>query len=151
MKLDRILLGHESEVRSIGFSHDGKYLASGSGDKDLFLWDMETYQITGKASTMGEIDGINWYPNQNSFITADGTGAIIRWDVEDMGSMLAPFQKLLAEIEAANDPNRREEFVQKFDEVCAQYDSATLQTKNMFYVVWQCKRALGLLKSNVKK
>ena len=151
MKLDRILLGHESEVRSIGFSHDGKYLSSGSGDKDLFLWDMETHQVTGKASTMGEIDGINWYPNQNSFITADGTGAIIRWDVEDMGSMLAPFQKLLAEIEAANDPNRRDEFIQKFDGVCAQYDAATLQTKDMFYVVWQCKRALGLLKGSVKK
>lgn len=151
MTLDRILLGHESEVRALSFSHDGKYLASGSGDKALFLWDMDTLQIQGIASTMGEIDGIEWYPHQNSFITADGTGAILRWDVEDMGAMLAPFQELLAEIEAANDPALRDDFVQKFEKVCERYDHATLQTKNMFYVVWQCKRALGLLKGGTKK
>jgi len=150
MKLDKILLGHESEVRALGFSYDGKYLASGSSDKTLFLWDMDTLQIQGMASTMGEIDGIEWYPDHNSFITADGTGAILRWDVEDMGAMLAPFKELLAEIEAANDPNRREEFIQKFDGVCARYDAETLQTKNMFYVVWQCKRALGILKGGKK-
>lgn len=151
MTLDRILQGHESEVRALSFSHDGKYLASGSGDKALFLWDMETLQVQGIASTMGEIDGIDWYPHQHSFITADGTGAILRWDVEDMGAMLAPFQELLAEIEAANDPNRRDEFVQKYEQVCERYDHATLQTKNMFYAVWQCKRALGLLKGGAKK
>ncbi|MFW9844381.1 MAG: hypothetical protein ACFFEV_07385 [Candidatus Thorarchaeota archaeon] len=151
MKLDRTLQGHDSEVRALGFSHDGKYLASGSSDKTIFLWDMETLQILGQASTMGEIDGIEWYPNHYAFITSDGTGAILRWDVEDMGVMLEPFQDLLAEIEAANDPDRRDEFIQKFDSICARYDAATLQTKNMFYVVWQCKRALGLLKGTVKK
>ncbi len=151
MTLDRILQGHESEIRALSFSHDGKYLASGSGDKALFLWDMENLQVQGIASTMGEIDGIEWYPHQHSFITADGTGAILRWDVEDMGEMLAPFQELLAEIEAANDPTRRDEFVQKFEKMCERYDHATLQTKNMFYAVWQCKRALGLLKGGVKK
>jgi WD40 repeat protein len=151
MKLDRTLQGHDSEVRALGFSHDGKYLASGSADKTLYLWDMETLQIEGTASTMGEIDGIEWYPNRHAFITADGTGAILKWSVEDMGAMLAPFQDLLKEIEDANDPNRRDEFIQKFENVCSQYDPETLQTKNMFYAVWQCKRALGLLKGSVKK
>jgi WD40 repeat protein len=151
MTLDKVLQKHESEVRALGFSHDGKYLASGSADKDLYLWDMETLQVQGVASTMGEIDGIEWYPNRHAFITADGTGAILRWEVEDMGAMLAPFQELLVEIEAANDPNRRDEFVQKFNDVCARYDPETLQTKNMFYVVWQCKRVLGLLKGATKK
>lgn len=150
MKLDRTLQGHESEVRALGFSYDGKYLASGSADKTLYLWDMNTLQIQGEASTMGEIDGIEWYPNRHAFITSDGTGAILEWAVEDMGAMLAPFQELLAEIEADNIPERRDEFIQKFENTCAQYDPETLQTKNMFYVVWQCKRALGLLKGSVK-
>jgi WD40 repeat protein len=146
MKIEKTLQGHESEVRSLSWSTDGKYLTSGSDDKALFLWNMDTLTVDGQASTMGEIDGIEWLPSQNSFITADGTGAILRWDVEDMGAMLAPFQNLLTEIEAANDPARNEEFIQKFDEICARYDPETLQTKNMFYAVWQCKRALGLLK-----
>jgi len=151
MKVEKVIQGHESEIRALGFSYDGKYLASGSGDKTLYVWDMESLQVKGQASTMGEIDGIEWYPNRHAFITADGTGAIIRWEVEDMGAMLAPFQELLAEIEEANDPDRREEFVQKFDAVCARYDPETLQTKNMFYIVWQCKRALGLLKGSVRE
>jgi len=151
MKHDKTIQGHDSEVRALGFSHDGKYLASGSSDRTLYLWDMETLQVQGEASTMGEIDGIEWYPNQHAFITADGTGAILKWSVEDMGAMLAPFQELLKEIEDAKDPNRRDEFIQKYENVCGCYDAETLQTKNMFYVVWQCKRALGLLKGSVKK
>jgi WD40 repeat protein len=151
MKLAETLHGHESEVRALAFSYDGKYLASGSSDKTLFLWNMETRQVEGQASTMGEIDGIEWLPNQYAFITADGTGAILRWDVEDMGAMLKPFQDLLAEIQDANDPNRQEEFIQKFENLSAQYDPETLQTKNMFYIVWQCKRELGLLKGKPKK
>ncbi len=151
MKLEKVIQGHESEIRALGFSYDGKYLASGSGDKTLYLWDLDSLQVKGQASTMGEIDGIEWYPNRYAFITADGTGAIIRWEVEDMGAMLAPFQELLTEIEEANDPSRRDEFVQKFNNVCARYDPETLQTKNMFYIVWQCKRALGLLKGSVRE
>lgn len=151
MQVEKTMQGHESEVRSLGWSSDGKYLASGSGDKALFLWDMDSLTVVGQASTMGEIDGIEWLPSQSSFITADGTGAILRWDVEDMGAMLAPFQNLLREIESVNEPSRNAEFVQKFEELCANYDPETLQTKNMFYIVWQCKRALGLLKGTAAR
>ncbi|MBN2228721.1 MAG: WD40 repeat domain-containing protein [Candidatus Thorarchaeota archaeon] len=151
MKVEQILQAHESEVRALAFSTDGHYLASGSGDRTLYVWDMETLTVKGEASTMGEIDGIEWYPSRHSFLTADGTGAIIRWDVEDMLAMLKPFQDLLTEIEAANDPSRRDEFVEKFENLSAQHDEETLQTKRMFYVVWQCKRALGLLKGTTSK
>ncbi len=34
--------GHSSYVKSIAFSHDGKYLASGGGDKVLKLWSTES-------------------------------------------------------------------------------------------------------------
>ncbi len=151
MQVMQTLQRHESEVRALGFSSDGRYLASGSGDRTIYLWDVATQTVQGEASTIGEIDGIEWYPSRNAFLTADGTGAIIRWEVEDMASMLEPFQLLLKEIESANDPSRRDEFVQKFEEICAQYDEETLQTKRMFYVVWQCKRALGLLKGTTRK
>jgi WD40 repeat protein len=151
MKPIHTLQRHESEVRALGFSFDGRYLASGSGDKTIYLWDVATQTVKGEASTVGEIDGIEWYPSQEAFLTADGTGAIIRWQVEDMDAMLAPFQSLLNEIESSTDPSHRNEFVSKFQELYSQYDEATLQTKRMFYVVWQCKRALGLLKGTTKQ
>ena len=151
MVVKTILQGHESEVRALGFSPDGRYLTSGSADKDLFLWDLSTNEIVGQATTEGEIDGIEWLPSSTAFIASDGSGMICRWDVKDMGSMLAPFEALLAEIEAGNVSERREEFTQKFEALTSQYDEETLKSKRIFYLVWQCKRALGLLKGQVKK
>ncbi|MHA2223541.1 MAG: WD40 repeat domain-containing protein, partial [Candidatus Thorarchaeota archaeon] len=151
MKKEHVLQGHSSEVRALTFSEDGKYLASGSSDKVLYLWDTESISIKGEATTIGEIDGIEWYPKTSTFITSDGTGAIIRWDVTDLENTLAPFEKLLKEIETELTPENQEMFVQKFDDMCSQYDDETLQTKKVFYIVWQCKRALGLLKGKAKK
>lgn len=151
MKITKTLQRHESEVRALGFSSDGRYLASGAGDRTIYLWDVATQTVRGEASTMGEIDGIEWYPSRSSFLTADGTGAIIRWEVADMNAMLEPFQSLLKEIETVNDPSHRTEFIKKFEDLTAQYDEETLQTKRMFYVVWQCKRALGLLKGTTRQ
>ncbi|MHA2047920.1 MAG: WD40 repeat domain-containing protein, partial [Candidatus Thorarchaeota archaeon] len=62
MKKEHVLQGHSSEVRALTFSEDGKYLASGSSDKVLYLWDTESISIKGEATTIGEIDGIEWYP-----------------------------------------------------------------------------------------
>jgi len=151
MKTDHVLQGHSSEVRALTFSGDGCYLASGSSDKVLYLWDTETLSIQGEASTIGEIDGIEWYPKGLTFITSDGTGAIIRWDVTDLVETLTPFQNLLDEIQTDLTPENRDAFIQKFEDFCSRYDEETLQTKKVFYVIWQCKRALGILKGAPKK
>ncbi|MBO1072466.1 MAG: ribosome assembly protein 4 [Dolichospermum sp. DEX189] len=39
------LKGHESTVNSVGFSPDGKRLASGSGDKTIKIWDVTTGKV----------------------------------------------------------------------------------------------------------
>ncbi|MFW9927252.1 MAG: WD40 repeat domain-containing protein [Candidatus Thorarchaeota archaeon] len=149
MKMEQVLQGHSSEVRALTFSEDGQYLASGSSDKVLYLWETDSFTIQGEASTIGEIDGIEWYPKASTFITSDGTGAIIRWEVTDLASTLTPFEDLLSEIKAELSPETRDEYVQKFEDLCAQHDEETLATKKIFYVVWQCKRELGLLKGTL--
>lgn len=142
---------HSGEVRALGFSPDGKYLASGSSDKDLFLWDVDSEQVVGRATTVGEIDGIEWYPEGHAFITADGSGTIMRWEAADMGSMLAPFEDLLKEIEAHPDPANSDELKQKYQDLVDSYDPEILQAKSVFYVLWQCRRALGLLKGQKRR
>jgi WD40 repeat protein len=150
MKVAHILQGHNSEVRALSFSEDGKYLASGSSDKSIYLWNTEKLAIHGEASTMGEIDGIEWYPKTSSFLTADGTGAIIRWDVTDLAATIAPFEALLSEIKSTLSEETRDELVHKFENFCSNYDEETLATKKIFYLVWQCKRELGLLKGTTR-
>ncbi|MHA1772107.1 MAG: WD40 repeat domain-containing protein [Candidatus Thorarchaeota archaeon] len=140
------LLGHSAEVRTVAFSSDSKYLASGSSDKDLFIWKLDDYTRAGESTTFSEVDGLEWLPNTHSFITADGTGAIVRWEVNELGSILAPFNALLKEIESDTDHSHREELIQKYEALKAQYDPEVLRDKRVFYVLWQCRRGLGLLK-----
>ncbi len=151
MKVEHILQGHSSEVRALSFSEDGKFLASGSSDKQIYLWDTEKFAIHGEATTIGEIDGIEWYPKTSSFLTADGSGAIIRWSVTNLAATITPFETLLEEIKTTLNEGTRDGLVQKFENLCSQHDEETLATKKIFYLVWQCKRELGLLKGTTKK
>lgn len=151
LKPEITLRGHNEEVRALSFSYDGKYLASGSADKDLFVWSLDTNSIEGESTTPSEVDGIEWYPDSYEFITSDGTGAIARWEVSSLDAMLAPFNELLKEIESDPELIRKDEFIQKFENIRSQYSEETLQDKRLFYVNWQCKKALGLLKAKVRQ
>jgi WD40 repeat protein len=151
LKPETTLRGHNEEVRAVSFSYDGKYLASGSGDKDLFVWSLENNTIEGDSTTPSEIDGIEWYPDSHEFITSDGTGAIARWEVVELDEILAPFNELLKEIEKDPELNRCDELIEKFEEIRSQYSEEVLRDKRLFYVNWQCKKALGLLKGKVRK
>ncbi|MFW9966737.1 MAG: WD40 repeat domain-containing protein [Candidatus Thorarchaeota archaeon] len=148
---ERTLMGHEGEVRAISFSRDGKYMASGSSEKELYIWVTDSYMIQGEGRTASEIDGIEWYPDFDAFLTADGSGAIIRWNVKEMEAMLAPFKNLLSEIEADTDKIRQDELIQKLNDISNQFDEEVLRDKKVFYILWQCKRALGLLKGTPRR
>ncbi len=145
------LFGHQAEVRALSFSSDGKHIASGSSDKELFVWTTDTYSIQGESRTDGEIDGIEWYPTGSAFLSSDGSGAIIKWEVKDMNEMLRPFQELLDDINSDPELTRRDEFVHRFEEIQSQYDDETLRDKRLFYIQWQCKKALGLLKGKTRR
>ncbi|MHA1577972.1 MAG: WD40 repeat domain-containing protein [Candidatus Thorarchaeota archaeon] len=151
LKLREKLIAHNSEVRAVAFSSDGKYLASGSSDKDLFVWSVDTLQIEGESSTSGEIDGIEWYPDESAFISSDGTGAIIRWSVQDLDTVMGPFQDLLKEVESDTSKSQNAELIAKFENLQSQYSADVLRDKRIFYIMWQCKRALGLLKGATRK
>ncbi|UCE09757.1 MAG: WD40 repeat domain-containing protein [Candidatus Thorarchaeota archaeon] len=151
LKGSRVLLGHLNEVRAVSFSSDGRYLASGSSDKDLYIWSTEDYTIEGEGRTDSEIDGLEWYHDEHSFLSSDGTGAILRWDVLDLASMLAPFESLLKEIESDPQLAQKDALIEKYESLLGQYDEETLKDKRLFYIQWQCKKALGLLKGKTRK
>jgi WD40 repeat protein len=150
-KPERTLMGHEGEVRALSYSWDGKLMASGSSEKELFVWNTSSYTIEGEGRTVSEIDGIEWYPDVDAFLTADGSGAITRWEVKEMEAMLDPFKSLLVEIEADTEKSRQDELIQKLNDISGQFDDEVLRDKRVFYILWQCRRALGLLKGTPRR
>ncbi|KAJ1722867.1 hypothetical protein LPJ53_002737 [Coemansia erecta] len=76
------LTGHSGEVTTCRFSPDGAHLASGSADKQVFLWN--TY---GDCSNYGVLQGnkgtileLQWMPSGERLITASADTSVSIWD-----------------------------------------------------------------------
>ena len=68
-----------------------------------------------------------------------------------MEAMLAPFKKLLSEIEADTEKSRQAEHVQMLNDLSRKFEDEVLRDKRVFFIIWQCKRALGLLKGTPRR
>ncbi|MEH1977938.1 MAG: ribosome assembly protein 4, partial [Nostoc sp.] len=76
------LEGHSSLVYSVGFSPDGKTLASGSGDKTIKLWDVSTGKaiktLTGHSSL---VNSVGFSPDGKTLASGSYDNTIKLWDV----------------------------------------------------------------------
>lgn len=73
--------GHAEPVLTAQFSPDSRYLATGSGDKTVRFWDLntETPRYTCKAHKM-EILDVSWSPDGRKLASACKGGDICIWD-----------------------------------------------------------------------
>ncbi|OYD96897.1 ribosome assembly protein 4 [Nostoc sp. 'Peltigera membranacea cyanobiont' 210A] len=76
------LEGHSSRVSSVGFSPDGKTLASGSADKTIKLWDVSTGKaiktLTGHSSS---VSSVGFSPDGKTLASGSEDKTIKLWDV----------------------------------------------------------------------
>ncbi|MDB9308536.1 ribosome assembly protein 4, partial [Aphanizomenon sp. CS-733/32] len=76
------LKGHEGYVNSVGFSPDGKQLASGSRDKTIKIWDVTTGKVLntlkGHESTVWSV---GFSPDGQQLASGSGDNTIKIWDV----------------------------------------------------------------------
>ncbi|MBG1257787.1 ribosome assembly protein 4, partial [Nostoc sp. BAE] len=74
--------GHSSSVNSVGFSPDGKTLASGSDDKTIKLWDVSTGKaiktLTGHSYT---VNSVGFSPDGKTLASGSADNTIKLWDV----------------------------------------------------------------------
>ncbi len=87
----RRLLGHSDAVYCASMSGDAKWIASGSYDRKVILWDVNAgesvRELTGHN---GPIYDLDFHPNSQSLVTASGDQTVKFWNVND-GSRLDTF------------------------------------------------------------
>ena len=80
--LQTLLHGHRDSIRALDVSHDGQWIASGSRDQTVILWDATTNSPSQTLS--GHSDWVNSVAfNQDGSLLASGdaTGTLLIWDV----------------------------------------------------------------------
>jgi WD40 repeat protein len=81
-KLVRALSGHEGDVLSVTFSHDGKYIATGGGDTTVRMWDASNGEVLHILSGHpAEVGGVAFSPDGKLLLTSSEDGTLIIWDV----------------------------------------------------------------------
>jgi WD40 repeat protein len=77
------LTGHTDDVLSVAFSPDGKTLASGSNDKTVILWDVESRRRIGRPLTRhtAEVKALDFSSDGKTLATSDLDGKIVLWDL----------------------------------------------------------------------
>ena len=86
-----INIGHSSSVNSVTITPDGKYIASGSSDETIKLWNIETGELV--KTFEGHNDSVNSVaitPNDKYIISGSIDDTIKLWDIES-GKCLATY------------------------------------------------------------
>jgi WD40 repeat protein len=84
-------LGHSDSVNAITYSPDGKWIASGSVDMSIQIWDAETgkHQMSCFGHT-GQVIGLDWSPDGKYLVSCSIDKTIRAWAVES-GEEVYPF------------------------------------------------------------
>jgi WD40 repeat protein len=117
------LTGHSFQVDAAAWSPNGRYIATGSGDGLVRIWNAKTgrslFTLTGAT---GNVNGVDWSPDSSRLVAGAGGEAIV-WEIDDEGGrelMTLSGQGTRAGVEAAFSPNGRRVLTGVYDISAAQ-------------------------------
>lgn len=74
------LKAHSDEVRSLAYSVDGKYLASGGFDGKIFIHDVRNdYSIVKELKHKNKVVSIRWHPEIPMLISTSADNTALVW------------------------------------------------------------------------
>eukprot|EP00735_Rhodelphis_limneticus_P005068 TRINITY_DN1676_c0_g1::TRINITY_DN1676_c0_g1_i2::g.17883::m.17883 TRINITY_DN1676_c0_g1::TRINITY_DN1676_c0_g1_i2::g.17883 ORF type:complete len:1613 (+),score=581.39,sp/Q149M9/NWD1_HUMAN/24.96/2e-79,WD40/PF00400.27/5.8e-09,WD40/PF00400.27/0.65,WD40/PF00400.27/0.16,WD40/PF00400.27/73,WD40/PF00400.27/0.00016,WD40/PF00400.27/7,WD40/PF00400.27/6.3e-07,WD40/PF00400.27/0.0015,WD40/PF00400.27/2.1e+02,WD40/PF00400.27/2.5e+02,WD40/PF00400.27/4.8,WD40/PF00400.27/4.9e-08,WD40/PF00400.27/7.5,eIF2A/PF08662.6/0 len=76
-----IVDAHASKTKDVSFSPNGKYLATGSDDKSIAIWDTQTWKRVATIPTLGAIQSCAFSPNGNMVAAADFAGIVYFYEL----------------------------------------------------------------------
>ncbi|WP_327064606.1 nSTAND1 domain-containing NTPase [Kitasatospora sp. NBC_01302] len=77
------LTGSTGPVASVAFSPDGNTLATGSRDRTVRLWDVQTRrQLATLTGQSGSVDSVTFSPDGRTLATSSEDGTVRLWDVK---------------------------------------------------------------------
>ncbi len=73
---------HKDTITPVEFSPDGKFLASGSADETICVWDMQKGKLHQRLlGHNGTVSSLAWSPDGSMIVSGDSDGIVRLWDV----------------------------------------------------------------------
>eukprot|EP01103_Thecamoeba_quadrilineata_P017580 TRINITY_DN6306_c0_g1_i1.p1 TRINITY_DN6306_c0_g1~~TRINITY_DN6306_c0_g1_i1.p1 ORF type:complete len:307 (+),score=45.61 TRINITY_DN6306_c0_g1_i1:26-946(+) len=73
--------GHTTNVTSVGFQKDGKWMYTGSEDGTIKIWDLRASGAQREYQCGSAVNMVTLHPNQAELISGDQNGTIRVWDL----------------------------------------------------------------------
>ena len=81
-KILKRFIGHTDDVWCVCFSPDGKYIASGSWDKTVKLWEVESgKEIRTLTGHTNDVESVSFSPDGKYLATVSYDDTVILWDI----------------------------------------------------------------------
>lgn len=75
--------GHTSNVTSVSFHSQGKWLVTGSEDGTIKIWDLRNTHLHRNYNNEAPVNDVCVHPNQGELISCDQAGRIKQWDLSE--------------------------------------------------------------------